>query len=219
MSDEMTLFLLIIAVILILIYRRTRNGVYSDDMTLDPGDHRIGEDLAPGKGDLVVISGTGSICIKERGKTQWNNPFKLSADNPALPTRYRNLTLHANDILQINGNVSVKLTPPTPIADGEGAELTLGSYQFGQDIPPAKYDLTAVSGDGQFSYFAPKENEFSIFQDMSSDAPEKTSVYRNLVCEEGSRLVVAGSLKLKLSRSKKQRGHFNKLLELLNQNP
>ena len=108
---------------------------------------------------------------------------------------------------------------PTAIADGDGAVLTLGTYQFGLDIPPAKYNLKAEEGDGQITYFAPDETEFSIYQDMNPDMAGKSSVYNNLLCEDGARLQISGTLKLKLTKSKKQRGRLQKMLDFVNQSP
>ena len=178
MSDDMALFFIIIGVVLVFIYKRSKRSVYGNEIPLGPGDYRIGEDLDPGKGDLVAVNGTGDICIKERGNDVWNNPFKLGKDNPAVPNRYRNLTLHPSDILQINGKVKLLIEPPTPIADVKDAELTLGTYQFGVDVPPAKYDLKATSGTGQVTFFAPNESEFSFYQDMGADADGKAVTVR-----------------------------------------
>ena len=220
MSDDIALFLISIIIILYLVYRFSkRGGSYADDVPVNPGTYRIGEDLDPGKCDLVAVSGAGDICIKERGNGVWNNPFKLAAKDPAVPDRYRNMTLHRHDILEVNGKVQLLLSPPSAFASGDGAELTLGTYQFGVDIPPAKYDLKAVGGDGQFSFFAPEESEFSSFQDMALTADSKTSTYDNLLCEEGARIQVDGTLKLQLSMSKKQRGRMQKLLDIINQDP
>ena len=220
MNDDMALFLIFVAIILYVVYRYSkRGGVYAAEVPIGPGTYRIGEDLDPGKCDLVAVRGGGDICIKERGNDVWNNPFKLGADNPAVPSRYRNLTLHPSDILQVNGKVKLLIVPPTPITDGEGAELTLGTYQFGVDVPAAKYDLKATGGDGQVTFFEPKATEFSFYQDMNPDAAGKASVYRNLLCEEGARLVVDGTLKITLNKSKKPRGRFHQLLDFINQAP
>ena len=219
MNDEMTLFFIIVCVVLVIIYKRSKSGHYGDEIPLEPGDYRIGEDLDPGKGDLVAAKGVGDIAIMERGNGVWSNCFKLDANGSAAPTKYRNLTLHPSDILQINGNLKVLIMPPSPLASGDGAELTLGTYQFGVDIPPAKYNLTAEDGDGQFKYFAPNETEFSIYQDMKKGDAAKAEVYNNLLCEDGGRMVITGTLKLVLTKSKKQRGRFNKLLDFVNQDP
>lgn len=219
MNDDMALFFIIIIVILVILYRRSKSGLYGDEIPLSSGDWRVGEDLDPGKGDLVAVSGVGDICIKQHGNDVWNHAFKLGANDPATPGKYRNITLHANDILQINGSVKVMLVPPTPIADGDGAELTLGLYEFGVDIPPAKYNITAEEGDGQFTLYEPGSTEFSVYQDMNPNLAGKASVYSNLLCEGGARLEVDGNLKIKLTKSKKQRGRFNKLLDFVNQSP
>ena len=220
MTDDTLMLLICITIVLYLIYRySTRGGSYTEDKSLEPGTYRIGEDLDPGKCDLVAASGSGDICILERGNADWNNPFKLGVGNPAASPRYRNLTLHAHDILEINGNVKVLVTPPSAIPEGNGAELVLGTYLFGVDIPPAKYDLEATDGDGQFSFFRPGDDECHIFQDMAPENANKSATYLNLLCEAKSRIVVDGTVKLKLTKSAKQRGRMEKFLEFINQDP
>lgn len=220
MSDNMTLLFVLIVVIMCIVYWRSKHGgSYTDDLPLSPGTYRVGEDLDPGKCDIVAVSGTGDICIRERGNDVWNDPFKLGADNPATASRYRNMTLKAHDILEINGKVKILLSPPTAFTDGEGAELTLGTYQFGVDIPPAKYDLKAVGGDGQFYFYEPKAEAFSTFQDMNPDGESKTDLYLNVLCEDGARIQVDGTIKLKLTKSKKQRGWLYKILDQVNADP
>ena len=129
-------------------------------------------------------------------------------------------TIMANKVLVETSARHIHLTEDAVRAlYGDGAELTLGTYQFGVDVPPAKYDLKAVGGDGQFSFYAPEESEFSSFQDMALTADSKTSTYANLLCEEGARIQVDGTLKITLSKSKKQRGRLQKLLDIINQDP
>ena len=220
MNDNTAMFLICICIILCLLYRYSkRGGKYAAELPLGPGTYHVGEDLDPGKCDIVAVSGVADICIKERGNDDWNNPFKLAPGNPVAAARYRNMTLHPRDILEINGKAKVTLEPPTAITDGNGAELIMGTYQFGVDIPPAKYDLKAISGNGQFTFFEPKATEFSKFQDMAFEVDGKSDSYTNLLCEAGSSLVVDGTLKLKLTKSKKQRGRFNQILDFVNQDP
>ena len=220
MNDNTAMFLICVCIVLYLLYRYSqRTAKYAADVPIGPGTYRIGEDLDPGKCDIVAVSGVADICIKEHGNDVWNNAFKLAPANPIAPDRYRNRTLQPSDILEINGQAQILLTPPTPIPDGNGAELTLGAYQFGVDIPPAKYDLKAIGGNGQFTFYAPKSDEFTEFQDMAAGVDGKTDTYANLLCEDGSRLEVDGTLKLKLTKSKKQRGRFNKMLDFVNQDP
>ena len=220
MNDNTALFFLFIGIGLYLIYHFSKpSGSYGEDTPVGPGTYRIGEDLSPGKCDIVAVSGGGDICIKEKGNDVGNNPFKLAASNPTPPSRYRNMTLHSHDILEVNGSIKLLLSPPSAIESGDGAELTLGTYQFGTDIPPAKYDLKATGGDGQITFFEPKAAEYSVFQDMALDVAGKSSVYSNLLCEDGARLEVDGTLKLTLTKSKKQRGRMQKILDFVNQDP
>lgn len=220
MNDNTAMFLICICIVLFLLYRYSKRTVkYSGELPLDPGTYRVGEDLNPGKCDIVAVSGVADVCIRERGNDVWNNPFKLAPASPVAPGRYRNMTLHPHDILEINGKAKIMLTPPAVILDVSGTELTLGTYQFGVDIPPAKYDLKAIAGNGQITFFEPKATEFTVFQDMALDVDGKTDSYTNLLCEAGSSIVVDGTLKLKLTKSKKQRGRFNKILDFVNQDP
>ena len=220
MKDDTAMFLICIGIVLFLIYRYSRRGgSYAAEIPLEPGTYRIGEDLSPGKCDIVAVSGTGDICIRERGNDVWNNPFRLGADTPVAPSRYRNMTLHSHDILEVNGNIKLLLTPPATAIDADCTELTLGTYQFGVDVPSAKYDLKALSGSGQFTYYPPKEESFTEFQDMAFNGDGQSTCYHKLLCEDGARLVVDGTLKLKLTRSRKQRGRFYQILDFINQDP
>ena len=116
MNDDMALFLISVAIILYVVYRYSkRGGSYAAEVPIGPGTYRIGEDLDPGKCDLVAVRGGGDICIKERGNGVWNNSFTLAADNPTAPSRYRNLTLHRHDVLEVNSKIELMLKPPTVI--------------------------------------------------------------------------------------------------------
>ena len=219
MNDEMTLFFIIICVVLVIVYRRSKRGLYGSEIPLTPGDWRVGEDIDPGKGDLVCVGGAGDVSIQERGNGVWTNNFKLHVDSPSAPSRYRNLTLHPHDILEINGSIKVLITPPTALTEADTLELCLGCYQFGVDLPAAKYDLKATAGDGQITFYNPKETEYSLYQDMNHAADGKSGEYKNLLCDEGARLTVEGTLKVTLTKSAKQRGLMQRLLDHLNQQP
>ena len=219
MEDGMAVILILLLVFLYLIYRMTISGNYPHDIPLSPGTYRIGEDLDPGKGDMVATAGSGDISILERGNGVWSNNFKLHVDSPSAPSRYRNLTLHPHDVLEINGSIKVMLTPPTAFTATDDIELCLGCYQFGIDIPAAKYDLQVTAGDGQITFYKPKETEYSFYQDMNAAGDGKSNEYKNLQCDEGARLTVEGTLKVTLTKSAKQHGFMQKLLDHLNQQP
>ena len=221
MTDEMAVLLAIFAGILYWIYRRSQpKKGFTSNLTLTPGTYRIGDDLGSGKCDLIATKGGGDICIMESATNEWSHNFKLHSGSPALPQRYRNLTLSGKDILEINGNVEIQLAPAKAIENGDGAEISLGVYQFGVDIPPAKYSLKVTAGDGQIQFFEPESEEYSIYQDMNANAEGKSAGYENLLCEAGSRLVVEGTLQIKLSMSKKQpKTKMQTVLDFLNQKP
>lgn len=216
MDDQMAMFFILIIIVLVLVYKFFHSNNYTAEIPLGPGTYRIGEDLLPGKGDLVAVAGGGEFCLKERGNDVWSNSHKLGVTSPAQPSRFRNLTLKKGDILEIDGDVKMMLTPPAAIKDPSKENLTLGIYRFGLDVPPAKYDLKAVGGDGPFYFFEPGKKEYTICQDMAEKVPNKATVYHNLLCERDSEIWVEETLQLKLTKSKVQRG-FLHILE--NKNP
>ena len=219
MSDELAIIVMVIVIGLVFLYRRSNSGGYSSDIPLNPGTYRIGEDLDPGKGDLLAVSGGGDISIKDRGTGNWDHNFKLHADSPAAPSSYRNLTLQTHDILEINGRIQVMIIPATPVKDVAGVEFTHGTYEFGVDIPPAKYDLKAVGGDGQVQLYPPEGEVYTFFQDMTKDTGDKSIVHENVLCDANARMTIDGTLKLTLTPSKKQRGWVYKVVDFLNQDP
>ena len=219
MSDEMTVLLIILAIVLYLLYRKSAPGEYRSEHSLKPGTHRIGEDLSPGKGDLVAISGGGTVNVRERGSTAKVTTFRLHSSNAAIPSRYRNLRLSALDIVEISGNMEALITPAKAITDARNVELTQGVYKFGEDLPAAKYNLTAVSGDGKVSIREANATDPFFSQDMNPMAADKASVYENLLCEAGGQMTVEGNLKVKLALSEKQHNRTQRILDFLNQTP
>ena len=221
MSDEMAVLLIILVIVLYWVYTKSKSssGGYTSDQTLTPGTYRIGEDLSGGKGDMVAISGGGTITVKEKGGDDSVKTFKLHASNPSIPSRYRNLTLSSQDILEITGNMKVLITPAKSISDVEGAELTMGTYKFGSDVPPAKYNLKALSGDGKVTVREAGAKDPAFSQEMNTAGEDKASSYENILCSDGAVMTIGGTLKLQLTPSKKQRGRINKILDFLNQEP
>ena len=113
MDDIMAFLLIIIVVVLVLVYRysKSKSGGYNQDIPLNPGTHRIGEDFPPGKGDLVATAGKGEVCVKRWGSEHHVLKFKLHAEGITDPTGYRNLTLRPHDTLEVNGNLKLMVTP------------------------------------------------------------------------------------------------------------
>ena len=168
---------------------------------------------------MVALSGGGTVTINEKGSSASVKTFKLHASNPGIPDRYRNLTLSSLDVLNISGNMKVLITPAKSISDVEGAELTMGTYKFGSDVPPAKYNLKALSGDGKVTVKEADAKEAVFSQEMNTAGEDKASTYENILCSENAVMTIDGTLKLQLTPSKKQRGKVNKILDFLNQDP
>lgn len=219
MDDMMALVLIFITICLILAYRKCKGkeAGYKEDIPLNPGTHRIGEDFPPGRGDFVAIEGKGDLIYKKWGAEKYVMKVTLHADGTLAPDRYRNLSLGAHDTLEITGNLKIMITPSRACSENATPVLTLGTYQFGKDVPPAKYNLKAVGGSGAVKYFAPDSEEAAFTQDMGDG---NAAVYENLLCEENGRMIIEGMLKLELTKSKKQPSHRSqKILDFLNQKP
>ena len=182
-----------------------RNGDYEEQRILSPGIYEVGVEIRPGRCDLMAESGGGSFIIKNKKADCWNLGNSIGVGGIG-PGRFRNVTLMHGDILEINGNVRVMLTPPTPIADLRTETLGPGIYRIGVDInPPAKYDFEAVSGSGEIILVDIKDNSFSIYQDMAAGHPQRAKTFDNVVCSRRYELWVNGSLHVKLKPSEHQR--------------
>lgn len=203
MTDELALIVIFFAICVVILAKCIWHGEYTEDFFLGPGTYIVGKDIPPGKGDLMAESGGGDFCIKEYKSTEWSITNKIGATSPIQPSRYRNLTLHRGDTLEINGNVNLMVTPPVKIKKVSKENLCPGNYCFGVDVPPGKYDFEAVGGDGAFYLFESGSKEYSLFQDMAEKNDQKAHSYANVVCERGSVLWIHDSLQLKLTPSAK----------------
>ena len=221
MDDMMALLLIFITACLILVYRKSKGesgSGYKKDIPLNPGTYRIGEDFPPGKGDFVAIEGKGELIFKRWGAEKYVMKATLQADGTTAPDRYRNLTLSPHDTLEVTGNLKIMITPARAFSENVTPILTLGTYQFGKDIPPAKYNLKVSGDSGTVRYYEPDAEEPTFTQEMGGDG--QGTLYENLLCAEKGRMTIEGKLKLELTKSKKQPStRMQKVLDFLNQTP
>lgn len=198
MTDEVFLIVMFFMMCIIILAKCIWHDEYTEDFMLGPGTYVIGRDIPAGKGDLIAESGGGDFIIKEHKADSWSLNSKIGVVSPLQPSRFRNLQLRRGDTLEINGNVNILVTSPARIKDVTLENLGPGNYCFGVDVPPGKYNLEAVSGDGEFYLFEPGQKEYSRFQDMAAGADLKAHTYANVVCQRGTVLWIQGSLQLKL---------------------
>ena len=224
MDDLMALVLILLIPCLILVYRKGAGkgtgigGGYTTNHILDAGTYRIGVHLPPGTGDLEAIDGKGELIVKRWGVDKYTKKFTLYASASDGPDRCRNLTLHRFDTLQLTASLKIVIKPPTTFPKTGPYHLVQGFYRFGKDIPPATYNLKVASGNGTVRYFDPNSEEASFTMEMGGDGQGK--VYNNLPCAKKGRMTIEGTLKLELTKSKKQSIiSMQKILNFLTQNP
>ena len=205
MGDEIVLLLIFLIACAGLLLKCFPHGGYSRDIILGPGTYIAGYDIPTGKADLIAESGSGDFCLKQRKAKSWVMGNKIGITSGLQPGRFRNMYLNWGDTLEINGNVTVLLTIPVPIKNLSTETLCAGNYRFGIDIPPGRYDVESVSGDGQIYITKTGQNDYTIYQDMAKDNAIKAGEYANLLCERGYELWIEGSLQVKLKRSAKQK--------------
>ena len=114
-----------------------------------------------------------------------------------------------NYIMQYVGQPNVKDAPIEPQEMVKSVhppvrrnELCSGTYVFGEDIACGKYDLVAVSGGGQIALYKKEHpSEMSIFENFGLTESWMSREHRNIQCESGDRIMVTGSVVIKIHRS------------------
>ena len=204
MTDEFALLIVAIGVIALIIVTVRSHGKYEDQIPLGPGSYVVGYDIDPGKCDIKAVTGGGNFTVHNRVAKAWNLGGALGVTSGLQPSRFRNLRLGRGDVLEIDGNVTMLLTPPVPIKDPDVENLCIGVYRFGLDVPQGRYDIEIVSGDGDVLLVEVNKDEYVFYQDMSFENPFKASSFKNIDCGTNFELWVNGSLVVKLKRSERQ---------------
>ena len=208
MTDEAAIYIVLFGVLILAAAKILSRGDYEDRILLTAGHYLVGVDIAPGKADLTATSGAGSFCVKNKVEKSWSMGSPIGATSATEPTRFRNIALNKGDILEINGTVVLMLSPPVPVRDLEQETLGLGTYRFGIDVAPGKYDLEIVSGDGDALLVEVGKDSYSFFQDMAASDPIKASSFKNVVCTPEHELWVSGTMQIRLKPSEHQPFRF-----------
>lgn len=204
MTDGFAVFLVLATIVALVLIKITNHGDYEEETFLLPGTYLVGFDIKRGKGDLRATTGAGNFIVKNRAAKDWQIGSPLGVTSGIQPSRFRNLILHTGDILEINGNVGIMITPPERIQDPSKEPLGAGIYRFGLDVPEGRYDLEVVSGNGDVLLVDVKKDNYVFFQDMSMTNSFKPSTFNNIVCDSKFELWVNGDLQIKLNPSNKQ---------------
>lgn len=204
MSDGFALFIVFIGVVTLIAVTVRSLGKYEEQVPLKPGSYVVGFDIDPGKCDIVAATGGGSFIVKNRTAKAWEVGNMIGITSGFQGSRFRNLRLGRGDVLEINGNVTVLLTPPTPIRNPSTEPMCAGVYRFGVDVPPGRYDLEVVSGDGDVLLVDVKKDSYVFYQDMCLQNPIKPESFNHIVCTSEFELWVNGNLQIKLKPSDKQ---------------
>lgn len=206
MKDETALIVLFFAICFYFFVKFCRRKLFVDDYPIGPGTYRVGVDLPCCTADLVVESGAGELCLKEKGSEDWSLTNKIGKTDDVKVPRFRNLTLNRGDTLEINGHVKLLLTEPLPIGDLDEEALGPGNYRFGVDIAPGKYNLKVLSGEGEVYLTEVDKKDYIFYQDMAAEDDKKADSYANLDCAKGFEMWIQGTLQIRLSPSRKK--HF-----------
>lgn len=212
MTDLFALFIVMLGIVVLIIVKVTNRGEYEEQFFLSAGTYLVGRDIDPGKGDLKAVSGAGTFCVRNKQTKNWDIYNPIGVTSGLQPSRFRNLTLKKDDILEINGTVVVAIIPPNPICDLEEETLGPGTYRFGVDVPVGKYDLEIASGEGHVLLAVVGKDNYTFFQDMAASDPIRAASYKNVVCTTGHELWVNGSLQIKLAPSEHQPGFLSKFI-------
>ena len=87
---------------------------------------------------------------------------------------------------------------PSPTDNNSTYELTAGDYEIPGDIPAGKYDIIAISGDGEFILDG---NDNFIDERMSSNAEENSDAIKerkNASLKDGNSITINYNLKVQL---------------------
>lgn len=202
MSDAIFFILILCIGFFILIARLIRHADYDEQLFLSPGIYNVGGQIPPGRCDLMAESGAGNFCIKNKKANNWVLGSPLGTTSPQMPNRFRNVTLNKGDVLEINGNVTIMLSPPVPVGDLTTETLGPGNYRFGLDVPPDTYDFEVASGEGEVILVEISKNVYDFYQDMAAGHPLRAKTYNNVACDRNHELWITGSLQLKLKSKK-----------------
>jgi len=174
---------------------------YEEKKLVTAGTYVVGTDIPVGKADLTAISGSGSFCIKNNEVKDWTFGNLIGATSGFQPKKFRNLVLTKEDILEVNGSVKIMLSPPSPIKETMEENLVPGVYRFGVDVPPGKYNVEVVSGEGNVVLVEAGKDDYTFFQEMAPSDPLKADTFKNLNCTADHELWVRDSLQIKLNPS------------------
>lgn len=198
MTDNFALLIIIFGILALAILQRLSSGNYEEKHFLTAGTYRAGGEIPVGKADLTAVSGAGSFCVKNKHVKDWTIGNPIGATSGFQPSRFRNLAINKGDILEINGSVKVMLSPPQVIEETMEEDLEPGTYRFGVDVPPGKYHLEVVSGEGNVVLVESGKDDYTFFQEMAQSDPLKADSWKNVKCTESHELWVNGSLIVKL---------------------
>lgn len=201
MTDNFALWVIGLGILALVILQRLSSGNYEEREHLTAGYYKAGVDIPVGKADLVATGGAGNFIVKNSKKKDWSISNAIGATSGFQPTKYRNLILNKHDVLEVNGSVKLVLTPPTPVQETKDETLGPGTYRFGIDVPPGRYNLEVVGGVGDVLLVESGKDTYNFYQDMAEHDDFKADSYQHVDCTPAYELWIRGSLQIKLNPS------------------
>lgn len=98
--------------------------------------------------------------------------------------------------------LKTKAEPAAPVTAPEGSSLMeTGTYAVGTDIPAGKYDFRALRGSGTLTVTA-DDGTVKAAVLLGTLERQESVEYRNLICDAGDTLTIAGGLTVAVRKSR-----------------
>jgi hypothetical protein len=152
-------------------------------------------------GGNTLIEGTYSLTSDAISLTSGTDtPFKLSCsiqgDSMMLDGLYYKKGNNLNYTPTVTNSAPAQVVAPTlsTSVDPVSMDLSAGVYVVGQDVPAGKYDITAISGSGNFFGKPGIVNEV-----MGVEGNYSIPEYKNATFKNGNEIEIKGNLVVNLT--------------------
>ncbi len=175
---------------------RTPKDNYYKEYDLGAGNYVIGTDLPAGTVDFTAISGTGRISASNG--TLYVPMF--GNEDGYTPT-VENMNLYSGAKLSVSGSLRMRVSyvsepeelSKKPSQDGNGKELSEGTYTSGKDFTAGTYDFSIVSGYGTVTSSNAKSGDgIDEMMGLADEGGNYSQNVKGISLPDGTTLTVEG---------------------------